>query len=121
MMVKIVDTFTRLYGRAPSEKEIGAMMKLKADQEAYKNAKLRPTTDVMQTSKISKERSKISAAKRSLKERIEISKRGWAINCLLNAGVGKETIADALCITVGNVEYNMERYKLPRKNVIKPK
>ena len=36
-MVNICDTFTRMYGRAPSEAELGAMLKMKADIDALKN------------------------------------------------------------------------------------
>lgn len=120
-MVNVIDAFTRLYKRPPTEEEIGAMIKMKADMDALQNRKLRPTVNVMEVSKTSRERSKIAAAKRPLKDKILINLRGWTINCLLHEGLSKEAIAEAMCITVGNVEYNINRYKLPRKDVIKPR
>jgi len=120
-MVNIVDAFTRLYQRPPTEAELGTMLKMKADQEAAKNPKLRPTVNVMEVSKVSSKRSKISAFNRPLKNKINVNIRGWAINCLMHEGYSKEKIAHFLCISLEQVDYNIRRYNLPRDNLIQPK
>jgi transcriptional regulator with GAF, ATPase, and Fis domain len=120
-MVKIVDSFTRLYGRPPTEEEIGAMMRLKAEQDALKNPALRPSVNVMAVSKISQERSQISAAKRPLKDKINVNIRGWMINCLMHEGYDKEKIAHILALDTDQIDYTMKRYNLPRDDLFKPK
>jgi transcriptional regulator with GAF, ATPase, and Fis domain len=120
-MVRIVDSFTRLYGRQPTEKEIGEMMRLQAEQDALKNPALRPSINVMNVSKISQERSQISAAKRPLKDKINVNIRGWMINCLLHEGYEKKKIGHILALDMDQIEYTMKRYNLPRDDLIKPK
>jgi hypothetical protein len=120
-MVRIVDSFTRLYGRPPTEEEIGEMMRLKAEQDALKNPRLRPSINVMTVSRISQERSQISAAKRPLKDKINVNIRGWMINCLLHEGYDKKKIGHILALEMDQIDYNMKRYNLPRDDVFKPK
>ena len=120
-MVNIVDSFTRLYKRPPTEAELGAMLRMQADRDAQKNPKLRPAVNVMQVSKVSSERSKIAAANRPLKNKIYINIRGWMINCLMHEGYDKEKIAHILALDTDQIDYNIKRYSLPRNDVFKPK
>jgi transcriptional regulator with GAF, ATPase, and Fis domain len=120
-MVNIVDAFTRLYERPPTQTELATMMKMKADQEAAKNPKLRPSVNVMNVSKVSQERSRISAANRPLKDKINVNIRGWMINCLMHEGYDKEKIAHILALDIDQIDYNINRYNLPRDDVFKPK
>jgi len=120
-MVNIVDTFTRMYGRSPTEAELGAMIKMKADIEAYENRKLRPTVDLMTKSRESQKRAQEAAKKRQLKKGISINLRGWTVNCLLLADMSKQDISNALCITDKDVETLIRRYKLPRADTLKPR
>lgn len=120
-MVNIVDSFTRLYKRPPTEAELGAMLRMQADRDAQKNPKLRPAVNVMEVSKVSSERSKISAANRPLKNKIYINIRGWMINCLMHEGYDKEKIAHILALDTDQIDYNIKRYSLPRNDVFKPK
>jgi transcriptional regulator with GAF, ATPase, and Fis domain len=120
-MVNIVDSFTRLYKRPPTEAELGAMLRMQADRDAKKNPKLRPAVNVMEVSKVSSERSKIAAAKRPLKNKIYINIRGWMINCLMHEGYDKEKIAHILALDTDQIDYNIKRYSLPRDDVFKPK
>jgi transcriptional regulator with GAF, ATPase, and Fis domain len=120
-MVNIVDSFTRLYKRLPTEAELGAMLKMQADRDAQKNPKLRPAVNVMEVSKVSSERSKIAAANRPLKNKIYINIRGWMINCLMHEGYDKEKIAHILALDTNQIDYNIKRYCLPRDDVFKPK
>lgn len=120
-MVNVVDAFTRLYKRPPTEAELGAMLRMQADRDAQKNPKLRPAVNVMEVSKVSSERSKISAANRPLKNKIYINIRGWMINCLMHEGYDKEKIAHILALDTDQIDYNIKRYSLPRNDVFKPK
>ena len=113
-MVNITDTFTRLYGRPPTPTEIGAMMKLKLKQEALQNPRLRERIII----EPEEETPKVEKVKR---EGITCNKRAWATNCLIKDGYTKEQIANILCITVEQLEYNSSRYNLPRDDLIKPK
>ena len=120
-MVNIVDAFTRLYERPPTQTELATMMKMKADQDAAKNPKLRPTVNVMEVSKVSSERSKIAAANHSRKTEIYINIRGWMINCLLHEGYDKKKISYILALDMDQIDYTMKRYNLPRNDFLKPK
>jgi alpha-N-acetylglucosamine transferase len=120
-MVNVVDAFTRLYKRPPTEKELGAMLKMQADRDAQKNPKLRPTVNVMEVSKVSSEQSKIAAANRSQKNEIYINIRGWMINCLLHEGYDKKKISYILALDMDQIDYTMKRYNLPRDGLLKPK
>ena len=106
-MVNVTDTFTKLYGRPPTTREVGAMMKLQADRKLM--AKLhQPAPEPI----------KKPAPKRAGKK---VNIRAWAINCLMQDGYTKEQIAHILCITIEQIDYNIERQSLPRDDLIKPK
>ena len=51
----------------------------------------------------------------------KVSIRAWAINCLMQDGYTKEQISHMLCITISQIDYNIERQSLPRDDLIKPK
>jgi len=51
----------------------------------------------------------------------KVNIRAWAINCLMQDGYTKEQIAHILCITIEQIDYNIERQSLPRDDLIKPK
>mgnify|MGYP005986926623 CR=1 FL=1 len=113
-MVNITDTFTRLYGRPPTPTEIGAMMKLKLKQEALQNPRLRERVIMEQE----EETPKVPEVKHEGKK---VNIRAWAINCLMQDGYTKDQIAHVLCITIEQIDYNIERQSLPRDDLIKPK
>ena len=51
----------------------------------------------------------------------KVNIRAWAINCLMQDGYTKDQIAHILCITIEQINYNIERQSLPRDDLIKPK
>ena len=104
-MVNVTETFTKMYGRPPKPREVGAMMKLQANPE-YVKSLLQP------------EPAKKLARKPTGKK---VNIRAWAINCLMQDGYTKEQIAHILCITIEQIDYNIERQSLPRDDLIKPK
>ena len=106
-MVNVTDTFTRLYGRPPTPKEVVAMMKLQADRKLMDKLR-QPVPEPV----------KKPAPRRA---GIKCSKSAWATNCLMKDGYTKDQIAHILCITMKQLEYNVNRYGLPRDNLIKPR
>ena len=106
-MVNITDTFTKLYNRPPTQAEVGAMMKLQANPEYARKLLQRETEPV-----------KAPAHKPAGKK---VNIRAWAINCLMQDGYTKEQIAHILCITIDQIDYNIDRQSLPRGDLIKPK
>lgn len=86
------------------------MMKLKAEQELRRQGGIVPSAPK-------------KAKKKELPPKlgITVNKRGWMINCLLHDGYTKEQIANIMCITMEQLEYNANRYNLPRDDLVKPK
>ena len=54
-MVNLTDSFTKLYGRPPTEQELATMMLMKAEQDARKNSIIKPRQDIAEMSKRSKD------------------------------------------------------------------
>ena len=119
-MVNICDTFTRMYGRAPTEAEIASMMKMKCEIDAYKNRAITPREGDLVHSKKAQERAKISAAKRN-NGSVAVPQRTCTINKLIMFGLSTGQIADALFMKFEAVESDIEKYKLPRQNLRKKK
>ena len=120
-MVNICDTFTRMYGRAPTEAEIASMMKMKADIDAFKNKAITPREGDLVHSKKAQERAKISAARRNKNSSVAVPQRTCTINKLIMFGLSTGQIADALFMKFEAVESDIEKYKLPRQNLRKKK
>jgi len=116
-MVNICDTFTRMYGRKPSPSELAAMMRMKAEQDAFKNKDMKPKVGAMGLSGPCQERSKAASAKRNPDGAIVVSKLTMKISRLLELGLKPEQIAYALFIEVSNVKGHIVRFKLPRPNL----
>jgi len=104
-MVNVTDTFTKLYGRPPKPTEVAAMMKLQANPERVRK--------LLQPEPVKKPAPKPAGKK--------VNIRAWAINCLMQDGYTKEQISHILCITIEQIEYNIDRQSLPRDDLIKPK
>ena len=116
-MVNICDTFTKLYGRKPSPDELATMMRLKAEQDAFKNRDMKPKLGTMGLSAPSQERSKIAAAKRNPNGALVVSKLTMQISRLMEFGLNPDQIAHALFMDVPKVKGYIMRYNLPRANL----
>jgi hypothetical protein len=119
-MVNICDTFTRMYGRKPSADELGSLMKMKAEQDAFKNAAMKPKLGVMGISGPSQERSKAAAAKRHPHGARVIPQRACIINNLLDLGLLVDEIAEALYLDEAKIRADIDKFNLPRRG-LKPK
>jgi DNA-binding NarL/FixJ family response regulator len=116
-MVNICDTFTRMYGRKPSASELASMMRMKAEQDSFKNRNMKKKVGAMELSGPCQERSKAASAKRNPDGAIVVSKLTMKISRLLEVGLTAEQIAYALFIEVPNVKGHIVRFKLPRSNL----
>ena len=106
-MVNITETFTRMYQRPPTQRELGAMMKMQANPDYVRELLQRET-----------EPAKKPAPK---PEGVKCNIRAWATNCLMQDGYTTEQIARILCVTVEQIDYNIMRHNLPRNDLISPK
>ena len=122
-MVDLVDTFTKTFGRPPSEEQLGDLMRMKAEQE---RAEIR---------KFKSERYKIEAQqdqKRQMPARkkpepdatpkaLSIGpafgdKFSVTVNRLLRYGLTADKIAYSLFVTEKEVQATITAYHLPRPN-----
>lgn len=115
MMVNIVDTFTRMYGRRPSEDETAAMMRMKAENDARKNKIIMPKDNSMNKSMECQKRAQEAAAKRPFQQSIVVPARVYTINKLMNYGLTNQQIGDALDLGIKQITTDIHKYKLPRK------
>jgi DNA-binding NarL/FixJ family response regulator len=106
-MVNVVESFTRLYKRAPTQKEIEAMMRLKEEQEARKEI-------AAKTAPKDKTRTRIPAERKTP----NITKRVVTINKLMLYGLNQEQIADALGLTRPQVTIEVNTHQLPKEDLL---
>lgn len=97
-MVNITDTFTKLYGRPPTQTELGAMMKLQADTQ-YVRKLLQSDPEPVQVKK--------------KKPVPRPSRLTCTINKLLFYMLTDEQIVDALGITRKEFDAQVKKYDLP--------
>lgn len=105
-MVNVVESFTLLYKRAPTQKEIDRMMRLKEEQEARKEIEAKTVPK-------EKTRTRIPAERKTP----NITKRAITINKLLLYGLDQDQIADALGLTKPQVMIEIDLHKLPKKDL----
>ena len=86
-MINIPETFVRIYKRAPTEDDIGILMKMKAEQDAFKNRSITPREGDLVHSKKAQERARISAAKRHKNGTVAVPRRTCTINKLIIFGL----------------------------------
>lgn len=127
-MVNLTESFTKLYGRAPSESEIAQMMKLKAEQDARKNSMIKPKRDIAALSKQSKElhetKTKPKPKPRAPTQINDKSLMQWPkrapqmalrINRMLKDEIPIATISYYLGIGVNFVNAEIVKWRLPRE------
>ena len=118
-MVNFVDTFTKMYGRKPTESEAAFMMRMKAEREARLNKDISPKEGLLVASQRSQYHAKKAAAERNSRQAVSVPARAYTVNKLINFGLTNEQIAEALGLEVRQVERNINRYRLPRQDIQK--
>jgi len=110
-MVNMTESFTKVFGRFPTEEEIGEMMRLKAQQEGYKATKFDPPT-----SKVNGEHVHKGVHKKKF---VRMTRTNKQINNLLIKGLSPRDIAECLMLRTSTVEAAMDKYALPRDGMYK--
>ena len=116
-MVNIVDTFTAMYGRKPTESELAFMQRVKAEREARFNKNIAPSRNLIDQSKKSQETAKAAAKNRPFQQAILVTYRAFTINKLLQFDLSVAQIAEALDVKESSVNFDIDKYRLPRKMV----
>tara|TARA_R110000803_G_scaffold127205_1_gene194706 strand:+ start:169 stop:573 length:405 start_codon:yes stop_codon:yes gene_type:complete len=123
-MVKVVDVeitldnFKRAFNRAPTQPELGAMMRLKARRQE-KQPSMKKVMWKMEKSLYSQKVAQDAARNRELRTDIVVTKQVWSINYLLGLGLEKNQIIEALHISDQMYSNSLIRYNLPRQGLIK--
>lgn len=95
--MNITDTFTRMYSRPPTEGEVGAMMKLKLEQDLLRRLN-KPKPEPVQVKK---------------KQGPRPSRLTRTINKLMLYMLTDDQIVDALGITRKEFDAQVKKYTLP--------
>ena len=108
-MVNITDTFTKMYGRPPSQTELGAMMKLQAEQSILRRLKNhQPVQTYKPAGKVG--RPKTAKPKRPNPRPSKLTR---SINKLMLYLLTDDQIVDALGITRKEFDAQVKKYTLP--------
>ena len=112
-MVNLTESFTKLYGRPPSESEIASMWKMKREQEGYRK-------------QVAKEKTQVKTVKRSQEPRLPVKinepkrkfpyrapKVAHYINRMLIVQTRIDDIAYVLGISKSAVEAQIDYWHLP--------
>lgn len=120
-MVNFVDTFTKMYGRKPTENEAAFLMRVKAERDARLNKNMKPKEGLLVASKRSQHHAQEAAAQRKTNRNrlVNVTARVFTINKLIGYKLDNEQIADALGLEVWKVEREIKNFKLPRDDIRK--
>ena len=122
-MVNLTDSFTKLYGRRPTEVEIATMMQMKAEQDARKNGMIKPKQDTAEMSKRSREQFK-KPKREPRPGRPESNRYRWPyrasqrtiqINKMLLDNITVERMAYYLNVSDACIITEIQKWGLPQK------
>jgi len=122
-MVNLTESFTKLYGRRPTEAEIATMMQMKAEQDARKNGMIKPKQDTAEMSKRSKAQFKTHNREpkpgRPESNRYRwpyrASQRAIQINKMLQDNITVERMAYYLNVSDACIISEIQKWNLPQK------
>ena len=117
-MVNITDTFTKLYGRRPTPSEVQKMMRMKAEQDAFRNEAIKPKVNMIEKTQVGKENAIRYSNPKPIKENLQVAPKIIQINKLIWYKLTNEQIADVLLSPVENIEMLIKKFKLPRKGLV---
>lgn len=112
-MVNLTESFTKLYGRPPSESEIASMWKMKREQEGYRKQQAIKKTAVKTTKRAQEPRlpTQINEPKRKFPYRAP--KVAHMINRMLIIQTRIDDIAYVLGISEAKVRNEIDYWELP--------
>ena len=118
-MVNLTESFTKLYGRRPTEKELATMWQMKREQEGFRKQQLKEIKEKAKEPKPKRLReprppTKIAVSKEKFPYRA--SRDAKCINRLMLLGLQIKEISYALGQTENYVMAQVEKWQLPRPN-----
>jgi len=115
-MVNITESFTKMYGRPPSEQELAAMWQMKREQEGFKKQLIKERTCGIKRSKEPVTPKALPKKTDTRKWPYRAPKMARMINRMLIIQVKIDDIAYVLGVTENVVMSEIEKWKLPQHN-----
>ena len=116
-MVNITETFTKLYGRAPTQSEIATMWQMKREQEGYKKAKAMEASQVAPEKRKQEPRTpKMPARDYNYRWPHRASQIAQRINRMLNIEMTVKDIAFVEGASENMIMAEINKWTLPRHN-----
>ena len=116
-MVNLTESFTKLYGRPPTESEVATMWQMKREQEGYKKAKAMEVSQVAPEKRKQEPRTpKMPARDYSYRWPHRASQIAQRINRMLNIQMTVKDIAFVEGASEHLIMVEIEKWTLPRQN-----
>jgi hypothetical protein len=115
-MVNITESFTKLYGRPPSEQELAAMWQMKREQEGFKKQLIKERTCGIKRSKEPVTPKALPKNTDARKWPYRAPKMAKMINRMLIIQTKINDIAYVLGVTENVVMSEIKRWQLPQHN-----
>jgi len=115
-MVNLTESFTKLYGRRPTEEEVATMWQMKREQEGFRKQKLKEKTKEPKPKRLREPKppTKVYVSKEKFPYRA--SRDAKCINRLMILGLQIKEIAYALGHNENFVMAQIKKWQLPRPN-----
>lgn len=116
-MVNITETFTKMYGRAPTQSEIATMWQMKREQEGYRKAKAMEASQVAPEKRKQEPRTpKMPARDYNYRWPHRASQIAQRINRMLNIQMSVKDIAFVEGASENLIMAEINKWTLPRQN-----
>ena len=116
-MVNITETFTKMYGRAPTQSEVATMWQMKREQEGYKKMKAMQASEVAPQKRKQEPRTpKMPPRDYGYRWPHRASQIAQRINRMLHIQMTVKDIAFIEGATENLIMSEIEKWTLPREN-----
>lgn len=116
-MVNITETFTKMYGRAPTQSEVATMWQMKREQEGYKKMKAMQASEVAPQKRKQEPRTpKMPARDYNYRWPHRASQIAQRINRMLHIQMTIKDIAFVEGASEHLIMVEIEKWTLPREN-----
>jgi len=116
-MVNITETFTKMYGRAPTQSEVASMWQMKREMEGYKKAKAMDASQVAPQKRKQEPRTpKMAARDYNYRWPRRASQIAQRINRMLHIQMTVKDIAFVEGATENMIMAEINKWTLPREN-----
>ena len=116
-MVNLTKSFTKLYGRPPTESEVATMWQMKREQEGFKKAKAMEASQVAPQKRKQEPRTpKMAARDYNYRRPHRASQNAQRINRMLNIQMTVKDIAFVEGASENMIMAEINKWTLPRQN-----